>query len=810
MKFKQKWAVLVMIMSLLLTLVPAVQAKEADPPAQTEEQPLPDKMVDIDPAVQPQELSSVLEAGGVVPAVYEPNPGQRNLALGLDYEWSQGPEASHPDDSKKLTDGIYGGLDISDPAWVGHVNKMTREVIFDLGEPKSISNIKARFLQDWPTKSLVPLTVSMYVSDDKENWGTLSHNATQLLWGDGPPRQEIFEWDGSRDGIRSGNLDAEMAYARYVKVTFTMHTRAWTFIDEIEITGADGKLEGAVTVPAEQPAFLEPGEATAGIRNLGLLYNGHYPNDKGTWMKDRIIPNISYVDQAGEPKDILFDGVVYLGLDSPNSRAFDGNANPSAGARLEDWNWYLDKTFADTGDMHQLNEATKEVGAKLGQPDFKEKVVLMIPNPGEFLSDFGVINGEALSFSASDVGEEKAFANREKAIQWWVNEVLQKWGAKNYSHLELVGMYWLEEQISTSEKGPDLVLSTSRMVHENNLKFFWIPHFLAYKGYMWKDVGIDAVAFQPNYFFEEMGYDRLADAANLAKQYGMSIELEFDDRMLTDAVFRERYIDYLNSGVETGLMQNGFRAYYQGNDAVRNTAVSTDPATRILYDWLYQFVKGTYQINSGAPPEAVVKMNGQTLQSGAVVPDTEPIQFTWEVKDDDGSGLVQVSATFNGKPYTAGTAIDLAGKPGKHELVITVVAGKSQKTAYIIEASTNADGLKAWVNRFAEELQITNAEAVRSLNNYLEMMKRYEGVDETQALGYLKGFNAKLDQLKKDQTIKDGAYGTLKEGVYYLIGNAAANKPVEASSVEGGNSNYAPQKSGGWIPCFKMGERLYQ
>ena len=108
----------------------------------------------------------------------------RNLAAGLPYEWSEEPETSRPDDGYKLTDGQYGTLDMNDPAWVGHQRGKTREVVFDLGEEKSIGKITAHFFQDYPTNSiLVPLTVSMYVSDDKENWGLLSHKATQLLWG---------------------------------------------------------------------------------------------------------------------------------------------------------------------------------------------------------------------------------------------------------------------------------------------------------------------------------------------------------------------------------------------------------------------------------------------------------------------------------------------------------------------------------------------------------------------------------------------------------------------------------------------------
>ena len=111
--------------------------------------------------------------------------------------------------------------------------------------------------------------------------------------------------------------------------------------------------------------------------------------------------------------------------------------------------------------MQHLNEATKEVAEKLGQPDHKEKVVLMVPNPGESMRDFGVINGEHLSFNAADGGEEVALANRVKAIEWWLDEVEHRWNAAGYSNLELVGIYWLDEQISTSQSGPALLQAAS-------------------------------------------------------------------------------------------------------------------------------------------------------------------------------------------------------------------------------------------------------------------------------------------------------------------------------------------------------------
>ncbi|MFD0698057.1 DUF4855 domain-containing protein [Paenibacillus sp. GCM10027628] len=531
----------------------------------------------------------------MVPNVHaaEKQPELRNLAKGLSYEWSEAPEPGYPDTGNKLTDGKIGSSNVLDPAWVGNLHKKTREIVFDLGESKSISSIKAHFLQDWPGSAILfPLTVSMYVSDDKEHWGTLSHKATEHLWSDGPPVDQYYVWDGSKDGVERPGPDASAAYARYVKVTFSMHSRAWSFIDEIEIWGTDGKVKGAKKVKADPFTYLQAGKDTAGISNLSLLYNGYYANGDGNWTKEKLIPEIGYMNKEGKPVDWLFDGVLSLGLMTPQWRDFGGG-----GTNLSDWKWYLDKTLSDQGDMRQLNDATKEVGGQLGQPKHKTKVVMMIPNPGEYLSDFGDVDGDGISENFNDgmVGKEAAMANRQKVVSWWIQEVKKRWKEQNYSNLELVGMYWLDEQVSTSEIGPEMIRLVNNQVHDQGLKSFWIPHFLAYKSFMWKDVGFDAAAFQPNYFFEPLNVDRIEDAANIAKSYGMGVEMEFDDRMLTDKVFRDRFYDYLKGGVQYGYMGNAFKAYYKGSGPVlMKAATSQDPEIRNLYDSLYRFTKGTY------------------------------------------------------------------------------------------------------------------------------------------------------------------------------------------------------------------------
>ncbi|MCQ6558611.1 DUF4855 domain-containing protein [Paenibacillus mendelii] len=515
----------------------------------------------------------------------------RNLAAGLSYQLSEGAYESYPDSGNELTDGVYGSLDFMDPAWQGHLRGITRELVFDLQDYKSIHAVKAHFIQDSGVGIFYPNTVSMYVSDDGVNWATLKDmNSVIPLWTPGPATDQDFVWDITEDGLPKGNKNAQAVYTRYVKITFM--TQVWTFIDEIEIMGVDGKANHAAKLKPEQPAYLQPGKATDGIRNLALLYNGHYASGAGDWTKDNIIPYISYVDGQGEPVDWFYDGVLYLGL-----RTQDGQRDFGINAKFADWQWYLDKTFAAQGDMWQLSEAAKEVAGKLGERKHKVKVVLMVPNPGDAVGEFGDVDGDGVmeNFNPDQVGMESAYLNKQKAVTWYMNQVKQRWAEKNYSNLELSGMYWLNEGADLYDANDkNIIQYTSGLVHQEKQKFFWIPYFYGGGIFAWEELGFDAVAYQPNFFFDEMDPSRIQDAAGLAKQYGIGMEMELDERMNTDAVFKERYIHYLNGGVDYGYMTGAYKAYYQGNTALLDSARSQDPAVRENYDLMYQFVKGTY------------------------------------------------------------------------------------------------------------------------------------------------------------------------------------------------------------------------
>lgn len=516
-----------------------------------------------------------------------------NLVQGMDYVISESPSPEYPDEGKKLTDGKYGTVSYSDTGWVGYDVGITKAVVFDLGEKKSIGKIKVNFLESGEVGIEFPQTVSFYASMDNKNWSTITHIGSKYEpWTNPSARTQPYVWDGMTDGIPN-HPKAQKVYARYVKVTFRVSPMA--FIDEVEIWGTDGKAKKAVELPANEYKYMPPSEKTGNIQNLVLLYNSWHEKGEQNWTKDAILPYISYVDTAGNPHDWFFDGILYLGLQTPGYRNF---ANPQAPTYKLDWEWYINKTFAESGDMSELNEAVKTVGKKLNQTKHKVKVVLMIPNPAATQDKFGDVGGDGIveNFQHDKVGVEKAFENRKKVVKWYIDTILKRWEKANYSHLELSGLYWLCEGVEFGvPHDEDLIRYASELVHKKNLKYYWIPWFFGNRSFAWQELGFDVAALQPNHFFYETDASRIQDASQLAKQYGMGMEIEFDERANTgEGDFKQRYRDYLNGGVDFGYMKDSFKAYYQGNTALLEAALSKVANIRSNYDNMYAFVKGNY------------------------------------------------------------------------------------------------------------------------------------------------------------------------------------------------------------------------
>ncbi len=359
---------------------------------------------------------------------------------------------------------------------------------------------------------------------------------------------------------------------------------------------------GVFPAPKGAPGFFPPNTpASANLSNVMLIYSGHYdPVSWGTWPVRDALPYVAYLDKNGKVVDWFFDGFLFLGLQSNRKKAFDSVAR-SAAADKVDWQWYIDRLFADGQQIAAFDQATAYAAKELNQPGHKSKIIIAIPNPHTVLEDFGDVDGDGVSenFSANGRTPEDAVRDRVDAVQWYVDQTLARLKEKNFQNLELVGYYWLQEKINFNAKSEvPTVQAVAGYLHGKGLKFYWIPYFKA-SGYReWKDLGFDVAIMQPNYFFRDnVPLDRFKETVDLALQYNMGIEIEGEGRMLDKegGKWRDRYYEYLDQGIDLGYLNGAIKAYYQGAKALLDASRMGDPEIRRLYDATYEFVKGTYK-----------------------------------------------------------------------------------------------------------------------------------------------------------------------------------------------------------------------
>jgi hypothetical protein len=541
----------------------------------------------------------------------EPVHAETNLALGLPYWLSSQPSPTYPDEGYELTDGVRGRANFTDRAWQGHLREEFRAVTVDLGAPKPIASVRAGFLQETSAGIYLPDRVLLYTSVDGRDWSApLSLGRASFGSVADPGRAEVAFEGLSRT-------------ARYVRLVF--FTEVWVFIDEVEVWGQDREVQvdgptdlldmrdpylGLSRVaPADYEGFRLP-EVTvgsyfppghpdaAGVRHLMLIYT------HSDWEVGSALPYVAYAPRGSSPlaparwSDWFFDSFLFLALVTPDrEHAFD-SASRGTPARWEHWMWFVEYLFQPGKQLDAFEEAVARAKQYIDDPDYKAKVVIMIPYPIPSTTDFGdpLGTGESLSFSRFPQGEEAQLKARLTAIEAYLAEIDRRWAEKEYEHLDLVGLYWLAEGIETSGDIP-LIQEVVKLAEERGLKLFWIPYFTAPGWNRWQEAGFHAAIYQPNYMFNwSIPPSRLEEAANRAKRYGMGVEIEADGKVFESPEGRARYLAYLDAGVRYGYMTEAIHGYYQGVDILLRAFISADPDVRYLYDATYEYVKGTYKL----------------------------------------------------------------------------------------------------------------------------------------------------------------------------------------------------------------------
>jgi len=329
------------------------------------------------------------------------------------------------------------------------------------------------------------------------------------------------------------------------------------------------------------------------------------------------------VDEQGIPQDWFFDSFLFIEFATDKGTYIHFHPKDSPLPTIDDWVWLADGWFRPTTGLIGLEQAVAEVADKLGPADRKAKVVIGMPMPSTDDTAFGPLPGEQnkLDFSATD--------DRLRALQWYIQRVLEQWRDRNYQHLELVGFYWTNEYTPPADY--ELISCTSDYLHAMGYKLFQIPYSGDFS--VWRQIGFDAIMPHPVY------YTRKADAhlvhlwwaARKAYTYNMGFELELDGRALTDETYMERMVAALDAGACYGWMKGALMSYYEGGGAVRQFA-ATPGIGRDLYRKLYEYVKGTY-VPSGRydfsdlpliPSGNLALASGGAKIHGCVRPDDAP------------------------------------------------------------------------------------------------------------------------------------------------------------------------------------------
>lgn len=352
-------------------------------------------------------------------------------------------------------------------------------------------------------------------------------------------------------------------------------------------------------IKVEQGYLPQGCEQAGGASHILLVYYGHYDQQGsgrqgyGEWTKEKFLPYVGYAGLDGEPIDFFFDTFLFIALRTPNHRNFHRYydwVRDSQPGKMKDWQWALDRLFLPNQQLEALDAAAAETGRKLGKPDYRVKVIVMMPFPEAKLAQFGDVNGDGVEESLDTL------ENRNLAVKWYIDSFLQRFEQRNYKHLEIIGFYWAQEDVDPGVPGEvENIRFTSEYLHQKQLKLGWIPWWGAIHKGEGKRFFFDFTIMQPNHYYHEQSTeDRIRECAELAYRMNQGMEIEMDAKVVTSKGYRQAFYRYLHGGRKYGYMQHSLLAFYQDVQALYELYTQHGALGRRFYDDIYLFIKNKY------------------------------------------------------------------------------------------------------------------------------------------------------------------------------------------------------------------------
>lgn len=508
-----------------------------------------------------------------------------------------------------------------------------RKVIYDLENIAAVDKFTASFTHqtDWTVNK--PEKVMVYVSNTGSDW----YEAGEIkLEGSGDP------------ALYRGTLKlSRKVQARYV--VFAFDVKGWVGCDELEVYGT--KSSSGASAPSKvgltkkslfEGKRIEPSaDIMNGAKDLCLLYHSH--KSEG-YDVESILPYVAYLDKDGNPQDIMFDSILFLAQNG----SFPSGGLPHKDSIKSDWEWVNDDLFAEGKNIMALEEAVGQVKKALNLgDDYKYKVALTLYYPTASMKNFGDVDGDGVSEDFTD------YKNRIKALKWFIDETEKRFAEQNFQNIELVAYYWWHENVEKDDADTEKMLNdVSDYVHKLDRDFIWIPYFTANGYNKWADLGFDAAVMQPNYVFTaEAPYSNVGDCANLTALYGMGVEMELFEDVLSKELFFKKYMQYIAGGVEYGYMNDSIIMYYQSVTAIRDAAYSKSTMARTVYEQTYHFIKGDLKYKPDTLDNLKYEAKKDTPYNGDLgISDDRLYQLALDVVPDHGSVTLNNDGTFTYYP----------------------------------------------------------------------------------------------------------------------------------------------------------------
>ncbi len=330
------------------------------------------------------------------------------------------------------------------------------------------------------------------------------------------------------------------------------------------------------------------------ISDLALIYAGN--SRRPVWTKEDLTPYVTHKYADGH-EDWFFDGFLFLEFD--NDSVAYGNGSGKKPALQNDWLWLLDQYFAPDHKLDALDKLISEKKQSLGEPPLRHSVVITCCAPTKLVNgnwsrkSWGKVDGKDLIFMSK--------SDRVKAVQWYIDTMLEKWNAAGFKNIDLEGIYWIEEGLYTNG---EIIAEINDYVHSKGLRSYWIPYYPKNEIHwsQWKNsYNFDMCYVQPNYaFLNDDGSTKpkslLTETVDAAKSYGMGLELEFETQAKSNALhsvnptLHQHINDYMDVYDDKGVFDQAGVAYYTGTQGLIHMDQSEDPVDHETIDRLARYV----------------------------------------------------------------------------------------------------------------------------------------------------------------------------------------------------------------------------